>query len=161
MARIARTIAAPLALCAALAAGHLPAQDGPRLVTVDYIEGFLNDAGLQACRVEKLNPSISRWHGTVTSIWVEIAPDCSRADPNNADVLHVHQFKTTEQRDTAITQLRNSVPRGVNLNTSVWPIGAYSVVIAIGPHRAKYQDALEAVYRKRQAAGTLMPQQSR
>lgn len=124
----------------------------PAPITVAQVEDFLKEGGLQACRVEKLNPSVSTWHGTVASMWVEIAADCTHSDSDNPDVAHVHQFNNTEDRDKMVSRYRSSMPRGINLRAGIWPVGDYYAVALIGPNMNKYRQLLQTVYEKRQAA---------
>jgi hypothetical protein len=127
-------------------------QSAPHPLTVAYVEDFLKESGLQACRVEKLNPSVSSWHGTITSMWVEIAPDCTKSDSNNPDVVHVHQFSNTNDRDSMVSRYRSSMPRGISLRAGIWPVGDFSAVALIGPNTGKYRAQLQATYEKRLAA---------
>jgi hypothetical protein len=136
---------------AAYAATATPSA-APAPVTVAYVEDFLKEAGLQACRVEKLNPRVSTWHGTVASMWVEVAPDCTKSDQEDPDVIHVHQFDTSTNRDSMISRYRSSMPRGINISAGIWPVGDYGAVALIGPHAKKYRQQLQIVYEKRLGA---------
>lgn len=124
----------------------------PRPVTAEKIESFLSAAGLQSCRVEQLNPKISSWHGTILSVWVEMAPDCTKANPDNPDVGHFHQFSSKTARDAMVSRYRSSLPRGINIPAGIWPVGDYGAIALIGPHKEKYRQLIQAEFVKRLAA---------
>lgn len=121
----------------------------PRHVTVEKIESFLSAAGLQSCRMEQLNPKISSWHGTIISVWIELAPDCTKANPDNPDVGHFHQFNSKADRDTMVSRYRSSLPRGINIPAGIWPVGDYGAIALIGPNKEKYRQLIQAEFVKR------------
>lgn len=149
-----KNIVATLLAAALLTTAGAHAADAtkPRDVTVDKIENFLSAAGLQSCRVEKLNPKVSSWHGTIVSVWVEMAPDCSKANPDNPDIGHFHQFNNKADRDAMISRYRSSLPRGINLHVGIWPVGDFGAIALLGPNMNKYKDLIQAEFAKRLAA---------
>lgn len=123
----------------------------PRNVTLEQVENFLSSAGLQSCRVEKIDPKKSTWSSTRLSAWIELAPDCSKADPNNPDVGHFHQFNSKFERDAMISRFRSSLPRGINLQAGIWPVGDFGAIALIGPHMNQYKALIQAEFTKRLA----------
>lgn len=136
----------------ATAGAHAADAAAPREVTVAKIEDFLGAAGLQSCRVEKLNPKVSSWQGTIVSVWVEMAPDCTKANPDHPDVGHFHQFNNKADRDAMISRYRSSLPRGINLHAGIWPVGDFGAIALLGPNMNKYKDLIQAEFAKRLAA---------
>ncbi|MDQ8035872.1 MAG: hypothetical protein REI12_00500 [Pedobacter sp.] len=146
------TLRTLLAAALLATAGAHAADPTPREVTVAKIEEFLGAAGLQSCRVEKLNPKVSSWHGTIVSVWVEMAPDCTKSNPDNPDVGHFHQFNNKADRDAMISRYRSSLPRGINLHAGIWPVGDFGAIALLGPNMNKYKDLIQAEFSKRLAA---------
>lgn len=135
----------------AFSAPELLTPNKPVTLTVPYVEGFLNEAGLQVCSIEELNPAASPWKGTVASMWVEIAQDCSKRNLNNPDIARIQQFDNTPDRDRVVSHYRTNAPRGINLRAGIWPVGDFSAVALIGPNVGKNRQALQKVYEKRLA----------
>lgn len=149
MKTISRTLLAPLFTSLLLATASVHAEEKPREVTVAKIEEFLKSAGLQACRVEKLNPAVSSWHGTIFSAWVEMAPDCTKSNADNPDVGHFHQFNNKADRDAMISRYRSSLPRGINLHAGIWPVGDFGAIALIGPNMNKYRQQIQDEFKRR------------
>ena len=122
------------------------AQVFERAVTLQEIETFLEQANLQSCRAEKMDVSVSQWHGSVASYWLEISNNCEKRTSIDNDIMHVHQFDNAVDRDRMISSYLSNRPRGIAINVSLWPVGEYFAIALIGRHQEKYREQVEQAF---------------
>lgn len=117
-------------------------------MTMEAVEQFLRDAGLNACEITEIDPFVSKINGALRSLSIGVAEDCADYDPADPTVANVHQFGDRQARDAMVASLRDLRFRALQAYGNIWVVGDF-VVILLGPRRDEIQALLQAEYRRR------------
>ena len=145
---MARFTLLALALAAPLALAQTPRSH-------EEVTAFVKAAGFEVCEsVPNDPPDRAKSRGAIGKHLIEVAKDCAKRDPKNANVIFAFEFDTVKNRDMAVAQFVEMFEASFVDFGNAWAIGDRAAIFVSGPARGEIGLALQEEFLRRQAAAT-------
>ena len=119
----------------------MPVANSPKAPAVQVCESVPNDP-----------PDRAKSRGAIGKHLIEVAKDCAKRDPKNANVIFAFEFDTAKNRDMAVAQFVEMYEASFVDFGNAWSIGDRAAIFVSGPARGEIGLALQEECLRRQAA---------